>query len=280
MQPSPRPIHPSRWMRALRTRRRFRQRLRRHPYPEQFAETQDLARYTGPPRPYLIATTPRSGSHFLGHAIASVGHFGFPLEYLNPGNLRVWSDRFGTDGNAETLAAIAHRRSGPTGLFGIKAHWDQWAGFDRHDVIDRWGGISRAIWIRRRDLAAQAISFTVAEQTGQWISGSRARGPAAYDAVAIARNARRIRRQNENWRAFFDGPFAGPVLKVVYEDLTARPEAAFEAVARFLDRDTPVRPRAPGRTKRQTTGHAPDWRARFAIEAGPEDSWILEPQPI
>jgi len=61
-----------------------------HPYPEQFSPAMDRPPFYGRPRWYLIASTPRCGSHFLGHALIESGHFGVPLEYLHRGNLDHW----------------------------------------------------------------------------------------------------------------------------------------------------------------------------------------------
>ncbi|UWQ23178.1 Stf0 sulfotransferase family protein [Jannaschia sp. W003] len=269
------------WLRALRMRGGLRwpawARLRMHPYPEQFSPAMDLPPRDGPARFWLMATTPRSGSHFLGHLLQGAGHFGCPLEYMNPMNLDLWRHRFGARDDGEVFDALTRLRSGPTGLFGIKAHWNQWAGFSSHDLIARRGGFERAIWIYRRDLLAQAISRTAAVQTGQWIGSARARGAKAFDYGAIVRNARMMRKQNEHWAAFLGTDFAAPSKTVVFEDVAADPEAACREIGAFLD---PVVPelRFEPRTTKQSDGTSREWADRFRHEVRPEHDWILTPQ--
>jgi LPS sulfotransferase NodH len=90
---------------------------------DQFGAAYDLAPYDGWPATYLIASTPRSGSHYLGHLLFETGLFGSPLEYLHPAHLATWQDRLGTRDVASTLRALFRRRTSASGWFGIKAHW-------------------------------------------------------------------------------------------------------------------------------------------------------------
>lgn len=253
-------------------------RFRMHPYKEQFLPASDLPVYAGQIRPYLIATTPRCGSHFLGHAISSSAYFGFPLEYMNRMNLEMWRYRFKTEDPATLFDQIFRVRSGKTGWFGVKAHWNQYATFDQHAIFGGLGGFRRAIWLYRRDLAAQAISRVVAEQTGQWISGAPQRGAKAFDYDAIVRNARLIRNQNEKWSRFFDEDFVAPTKKIVFEDIMADQEKAFYEVVDFLDSEAPVTLKAATKTTKQSNQTSKEWRQRFEREARPEHRWILESQ--
>jgi LPS sulfotransferase NodH len=253
-------------------------RLRRHPYPEQFSEAMDLAPPAGPPRLWLMATTPRSGSHFLGHLLQGAGHFGCPLEYMNPMNLDLWRHRFGTRDAEAVFAALLEHRSGPTGLWGTKAHWNQFRDFPHHDVLARRGGFERAVWLYRRDLLGQAVSRVMATQTGQWIGSAKARGARSFDYDAILRNAAMIRRQNEAWAGFFGREFAGPVHVVTFEAVRGDPQGACTAIAGFLDPGHPPGLVFAPRTRQQSDGMSGDWKRRFRDSVRPGDEWVLEPQ--
>lgn len=248
-----------------------------HPYPEQFDEAMDLPPFEGRPRTYLIATTPRCGSHLLGHALATTGHFGVPLEYLNGMNVKAWRRRFGVKNDRAVFAAIVRHRTSASGWFGVKAHWSQFA--KRRDRFPApLGPICKTLFIYRRDLLGQAVSFLRAQQTGQWISGAPARGEARFDYDGIVDCAASVRRQNARWNAFFAELEAVPVQRVVYEDLIDMPAQTLETVARFLDPDCPVVPSVSDRTQRQSDGLSGDWRKHFLARMQPDHDWILASQ--
>ncbi len=169
-------------------------------------------------------------------------------------------------------------RSGPTGLFGIKAHWSQFAPYEASPLLDSLGGFECAIWIWRRDLLSQAISYVRAVQTGQWISGAPQKGEAYYDYGEIVEKATRIRDQNTAWQAFFSDRFERPVLRVPYEDLLAAQDRFFGEIGAFLEPKTLSRPVASERTQKVSGPASSDWRQRFLADLRDEDQWILEAQ--
>jgi trehalose 2-sulfotransferase len=250
----------------------------RHPYPEQFSAELDFPTYTATPRLYLIATTPRCGSHFLGHALHATGQFGFPLEYLNRMNLDIWRARLKAADDGSALRALLHIRTSPSGWFGLKAHWNQFSAFDTTALFSTIPEPEKAIWIYRRNLLAQSISRCIAERTGQWISGAKRRGEPSYNPADILRNARLIRNQNLKWQAFFTSAPDIPLLKVVYEDLLADQKGQFEAIGLFLDPALGSAPQTPEKTRKQGGDLAKTWAARFKAEMTEDQAWIVEPQ--
>jgi LPS sulfotransferase NodH len=250
------------------------------PYEAQFGAEMDQPRFDGQPRTWLMATTPRCGSHFLGHALWQTGCFGVPLEYLNRRNLPRWHARFRAPTVTGVFRALRRCRTSPTGWFGIKSHWSQYAPFADHRLFDVLGGVQRIVHVVRRDRLAQAISLTLAQQTGQWISGAPQTGAAVFDHAAIARNAAAIAAQNRAWRACLAAWPGSPVLRLAYEDMAADPAGSFGRVAAFLDPDIPVQPRAAARTERQATGLAQDWAARFRAGVRDGEAWILQAETV
>lgn len=249
-----------------------------HPYPEQFEPDMDLPPFAGRPNMYLIASTPRCGSHFLGHALGKTGAYGVPMEYLNPGSFPFWKKRFGRldmPGLIETLVPL---RTSPNGRFGLKAHWNQFEPHADRSLFAPHGGIERAIFLYRRDLLAQAISLLRAAQTRQYISGSQEQGSEKYMYDRIIRRAEGLRAQNLAWQAYFRDSFDKPVLTVVYEHLVADQPAEFARIARFFDGEAATVPSASERTRRQSDTVSGDWRERFLAEMRDEHRWIVEPQ--
>ena len=92
---------------------------------DQFGSTYDFPRFTAPADAYIICSTGRSGSHYLGHLFFSTGMMGSPLEYFHLGHLKTWRDILKTETDVETIRGIVARRTSPSGWFGVKTHPSQ-----------------------------------------------------------------------------------------------------------------------------------------------------------
>lgn len=252
-------------------------RLPEHSNPAQFAECSDLPFTTHARRIILIASTPRCGSHFLGHMLRDHGGFGVPLEYLHQGNTLYWAKRFGTRDLEELFPLFLRYRTSSNGTFVVKAHWFQFEPVK--DCIDRMTGglsIDRTVWVYRENLLSQAISYVIAAQTGVWISGAKAHGEAAYDFDRIVAAANEIRRQNTAWAAHRETVAPDRFLTVSYEKILRRETSELQSLSRFLELTKALTPSK--RTERQTTRINDEWKQRFKSEAGPSEQWIFEPE--
>jgi LPS sulfotransferase NodH len=228
----------------------------------------------------LIATTPRCGSHFLGHALSTGGRLGFPLEYINRGNLYLWRDRFRVDSDTAALEQLFRHRTGPSGFFGLKAHWVQFKPFCDHPLLSGPHGIQRAVWLTRRNRLAQAISYVIATQTGQFISGAGKRGQARFDYDMIVRCARSVQKQNEAWQQYFAEHRHLPLLHVVFEELMADLPRGLATITGFLDPAGEPAAAPHEKTQRQSDTTAADWAKAFRAAVREDDRWILEPCDI
>lgn len=227
---------------------------------------------------YLIATTPRCGSHFLGHTLHATGQFGFPLEYLNRMNLDIWRARLKAADDVTALKMLLRLRTSPSGWFGLKAHWNQFSAFGDKTFFEEIGGFDKMIWIYRRNLLGQSVSRCIAEQTGQWISGAPRRGNPVYDYSAIVRNAKLIRKQNLKWQAFFADTSVQQLQTVIYEDLLADQPGQLASIGRFLDSRLNIIPQTPEKTRKQSGQTSKEWADKFAAEVAEDHDWILRPQ--
>ena len=232
-------------------------------YEGQFSEELDQPQGTAPIRNVLIASTPRCGSHMLGHAMTDTGLLGIPMEYCNPGNMKEWRTRLKTTTPQETLAAIRARRTTPNGIFADRAHFDHCAPMGGPEALfDLLPGV---IHLRRADVLRQAISFAVAWQTGVWITGQEAVSDAAvYDAGLIRSCLNDIAIQNANWVSTFAAAGIVP-LNVFYESTAQDLDRDITAIARFVgaigDGDTlKARPRTRKQSLNQRTE---DWIRRY-----------------
>ncbi len=207
-----------------------------------------------------LCTTPRCGSHFLGHLLHGTGAFGYPLEYFNPGNWDIWDKRSGA---AETLDHIKALRTGPNGVFATKLHHEHLERF----LAEEPAPLSyRFVHLKRRDLLKQAISFARAQQTGAWISDMPELAAASYDRDLIAAKMEAIALSNARWTSFLTALWVEPLV-LYYEDIAESPASAIDRIADYLGVESPSCPAEPGGfSPQRQPGSKADWSRRFVEE--------------
>ncbi|MCF2870430.1 Stf0 family sulfotransferase [Octadecabacter sp. G9-8] len=192
----------------------------------------------------------------------ALGVFGYPLEYLNPGNWKVWEERAG---QMDTLDYIKSVRTGPNGVFSVKLHHEHLVAFLRHEqnVLDY-----SYIHLCRRDLTKQAISFARAQQTGAWISDMPEMTPAQYDWSLIAEKMDAISRGNADWQSFLRSVGIKP-LQLYYEDIVADTSGAIAQIAAYLDIDVSQITADKGifAPQRQKKAAQDDWVTQFVDDS-------------
>lgn len=238
-------------------------------YQDQFSEAHDQPGTDRPARMILIASTPRCGSHMLGHAMAGSGLLGVPYEYCNPANMAEWQRRLGTATGPDTLRRIMTRRTTPNGVFSLKAHFEHCGPMGGFDGLRALMPGAAVVHIRRADVLRQAISYAVARQTGVWITGQEAVSDSArYDAGLIAACLDDIALQNALWVSSFREAGIRP-LDVFYESLVADVAGTVTQVARVAgvigpDDHVP----AEAATTRQSQGsRTEDWIRRYRADS-------------
>lgn len=246
-------------------------------YQNQFSPAHDFPQYEGDPaRTVIIGSTGRSGSHMLGHYMRDTGAFGFPLEYLHPGNIREWRKILGTSSVTDTLTELQRRRTSPNGVFGIKIHYWQMRAVGGFSAIQEI--LSRPVFvlIRRRNVLAQAVSFAIAQQTGVWIEGQKATGEAAYDAGLIDKCLRSILMDTAAWQYTLSVSGAR-WMEVVFEEVISDPALTVKEIASFsgVELDDEILPKAPS-TKPQRTSISDEWARKF-VEDGVARGELCDP---
>ncbi|MBT8425831.1 MAG: hypothetical protein KJO67_12715 [Silicimonas sp.] len=214
----------------------------------------------------LVASTPRSGSHMLGHAMAASGVLGVPYEYLNPANLDEWRRRLGVTGTDDLLRALFRRRTTPNGVFGLKAHYDHAQAFGGAAALIAALPGAVIVHIRRGDVLRQAISYAIARQTGVWIAGQDAvSDDIRFDAALINRCLNDIVVQNARWDTAFREAGITP-LPLFYEDVRDDIAGAVARVARHAGVECqPQDIAVDAQTRRQSkTSRTDAWVERYA----------------
>lgn len=204
-----------------------------------YAAAYDLDGGREPSRTYLIATTQRSGSHLLAHAMAWAGA-AVPLEYANPFLAEIELMRRGRAITAEARRALLEEirlgRTTSDGLFGLKAHWHHWEAVLSDGEARTLLEPQAVIHVQRRDLLSQAVSLVFSRRTGSWISfdGSRAADPGPYDADAVGAALGLIVDEQRAWEAWFDSAGIAP-LRLCFDHIVAEPQHMGLAAASFVD---------------------------------------------
>jgi len=221
----------------------------RHPVPPD---------WVAPGSTYFIAALHRSGSSMLAEALAATGVLGRPREYFNQRTFPA------SAGDIVSQCEMARRSATrPGDVVGIKfmpGHFDRLC-----SAIDlsAWFPNSHWIWIRRRDVLGQAISWVIAEQTGAWDSSQPASAEPHYDAGRIADRLAMICFLEARWTMYFSFNKFDPI-ELWYEDLCAG--ALADAINRISAR-LGVEPDANWPTKltmrKQRNSITQAWRDRF-----------------
>lgn len=248
----------------------------------------DLPPFPGALQPYVIASSPRTGSTLLARLLWDTGLVGAPKEYLNPMQLRDWGLRLGSPpttwalsllrghavglagrpplcpNSAAHLRAVMKRRTGPSGHFGLKLHFHH---FEQHcgaGIAPLLGGEPRWIHITRQDRVAQAISWDRALQSGQWAAHqSGGRLPERYSRRRIQSALDRIEAQEAGWRSVLAGR---PVQQLSYEGLVGDKLGTLRECLSWLGVDAQSVVLPPDGLRRQSDGVSATWKQRF--EAG------------
>jgi LPS sulfotransferase NodH len=133
----------------------------------------DYASRLGDPldaRALLMCFLNRSGSNLLAEALHATGQMGFATEYLHYEEVRERSERNRlTSLNDYVRSIIDTHRAAQTSM-SIRLSWDQLYYITKEDIIP---GIIRNpvfVYVTRKDLAAQALSYQIAKTTGRWKS--------------------------------------------------------------------------------------------------------------
>jgi LPS sulfotransferase NodH len=210
----------------------------------------------------------------LARALWHTGSAGFAEDYLADTHVLDYFERWGfasddPDGLPESyVRELMKFRTSPNGVFGMKVHAGHLPSLevDPHELL--WS--PRYIWIQRGDRLRQAISYTVAEQTGVWILDGtylptgRVTSSPRYSYDEIRRHLRMLDHDVMIWTEYFDRRGFVPHV-VVYEDLLANYEEGIRDCLAFLGVDAPERIPMPG-IKRQADETTERWVELFTLD--------------
>jgi len=227
-----------------------------------------------PARPYLVASTPRSGSGLLCRGLAATPGAGSPLEYFNPVHRGLLTERWGSGvGLAGYVRDLYAHRTTRTGVFAAKVHWDQLAALRAEALglpaaepeyaldggfLERLFPGARFVRTIRLDVDRQAVSLWFALHTGTWSLAARdvplGRDEVPYDYEGIDGCRRWIESAEVHWDRFLRHNRIEPLV-VVYEELVAAYESTVERVLLEVAPDAQGTPSGPA-TRRLSDDHS------------------------
>lgn len=216
------------------------------------------------PSRYFILSQRRSGSFMLCRALIRAG-LGVPHEYFQPHHLRDLARRWGVRARTgrggappDFLQALIDRRTA-NGHFGAKIqYWEYEKALSGAHGASFLSG-AKFIYLYRRNLLKQAVSFRHAEITGRWganddVTTAPVRGD-PFDAAAIDRNLHLLIQDEVGWRKFLARQGLD-ALFVSYEELRADFGATLQRIVQHLGAPAElarkVRPEPPSEAVRES----------------------------
>jgi LPS sulfotransferase NodH len=184
-------------------------------------------------RTLLICFTNRSGSTFLGEALAATGSVKPAREYLNHPVVRRQSTQRGITSFDAYIIDLAER-FGHKGILTLKAGLGQLYYLAKLGFLGDLMKHPAFVLIERDDTLAQAVSWAIAHQTGQWKSTQQTSDePVEYDFDMIDSRIDAILAEGAAFRAFF-ARNGCEVEFVTYEHLKSNPAVVVAELAANL----------------------------------------------
>ncbi|MGH8191578.1 MAG: Stf0 family sulfotransferase [Rhodanobacteraceae bacterium] len=251
-----------------------------------------LTHHERPSRRYILATMPRSGSTLCSIRFWQSGQLGAPLEYLNLRMAKGVLKRLGyvlENGrpNEAQMASywtnLQKLRTSPNGVFGCKLFVCNLAYLSNRlpEFLSRVAP-THVVYLTRRDLVGQAISYSRAQRSNIWFGGLHSTQTPQYDFEHIRSCLTSICGQMAVWERLFKVWGIQP-LRLYYEQICRTPRRAVVAAKAHMGLvHDPASKLALPLIVRQADRVSSDWRTQFLRDAeryeehGREQTGVLQ----
>lgn len=212
----------------------------------------------------FICFANRSGSNLFGQSLASTGEIGTFGEYFNHGTVVRLSKEWGSTTLQEYCIDLRMRMSNNNVVFCSKVGHAQLLFLNRTLVIPRIFSNPKFILVLRRDILAQAISFSIAHQTKAWTSEIEpVDGSVEFRPEDIVEKVSHISSVNNGFKSYFNILHI-PYKVVYYEDLVQDPREVVSKSLSWLGLDSDAEYEPSKITlERQATWRNEEYRQRF-----------------
>jgi len=180
-----------------------------------------------PVKSIFIAAETRCGSNYLSAIMATTSSLGIPLEYFSK-HLIIENANTAT----ERYAYACNNSISPNGVISVKLFPEHWSMIEGEIDIEEKFPNRYWIWLRRKDILAQAISREIALQTRAWVSNTEPQSDPVYSSKGIERWLNFIANSEARWRTYFARNAINPFM-IWYEDMILDPKKAIIDIARF-----------------------------------------------
>lgn len=188
----------------------------------------------------FILFTPRSGSSWLGDLLRSTTVLGQPDEFLNQATNAELVRRVAARDEVNFLNAMETITASGNGVFSIEVVW----GHMELSSLDLLGHYRTAhfVYLRRRDILAQAVSLTLATRTGVFHNPDGSRSIDADQAARLLEDPGTFDDLRHWWGHLMNYECLAEVqlllrriepLRLYYEDVVQDPAGAVARVKQF-----------------------------------------------
>lgn len=236
-------------------------------YEEQFSDSLDFQKVDKASKFLVIASTGRCGSHMLGHALHATGQFGFPLEYAHPSNVAEWKRRLAVQDLDTLMVRLQQKRTSPNGVFSIKVHYPHIKQFGSFAQLQSVFPNAHYVLLSRHDVLKQAVSLSIASQTGVWIAGQKPRmeNP-EYNFEHINNCLKRTILNNASWR-YCLAASGSQYIELDFDSVKDQLAGTIGRIAEFMGVQVlPEQIPSQQVTKKQSNPLNKEWEQRFIEE--------------
>lgn len=226
---------------------------------------------------YFLCGVPRSGTWLLAGLLESTGVAGHPHEYFwrdtEAANRRAW----GVSSFSEYVSRVKEVGTSADGVFGAKVMWGSLpglveelralsptAGIGDRELVELFFPRPRFVHVWRENVAAQAVSWAKAIQTGRWHHWDP---PAAdvrprFDFTEVDALVHEVEEHDAAWRRWFSENEVD-AFRVRYEDLVEDMDTVTRELLSFLEVAVPPDLAVSPRTANAADALNEDWIARY-----------------
>ena len=186
----------------------------------------------------ILCFTNRCGSNWLAELLYATELMGLADEFFNTERIQADCVDCGLNSLDDFVRHLPGNHSTLNKIFATKLSWDQLYFLSRTKVLPWIIPNPQFIYIVRDDVAAQALSFLVAQQTGQWKSNWNS-GLNGKIELADISNEQIIMAISEilfaqsKFELYFEMLKLNPC-RIHYEDLLAKPEFIIARILQYM----------------------------------------------
>lgn len=204
-------------------------------------ETQRYATPLPVRRQLVLCFLNRSGSNLLAEALHATGRLGLADEFFNYDRVFQRCERKNIRTFQDYIVSLTECHGTANNILAIKLSWDQLYFLTKLGAIPGMFNDPLFVLVKRRDLAAQAVSFLAAHKTGEWKSNWKSEYGHETPEFEIADEeicdmVRQLAFSEMQFRTYF-ALFGIEPLTVYYEELGTALEAIVSEILEALGED-------------------------------------------